>query len=62
MNMYIQKLVSLHFLCHCFLTNCILLLNHMSKVVYCNNFVAVKLEQLRDICVKVEVAGKMMCS
>lgn len=34
------------------------LLNHMSQVVYCNHFVAVKLEQLRDICVKVEVAGK----
>lgn len=34
------------------------LLNHMSQVVYCNIFVAVKLEQLRDICVKVEVAGK----
>ena len=34
------------------------LLNQMSQVVYCNLFVAVKLEQLRDICVKVEVAGK----
>ena len=34
------------------------LLNHKSQVVCCNTFVAVKLGQLRDICVKVEVAGK----
>ena len=36
------------------------LLNHMSRVVYCNIFVAVKLEQLGDVCVKVELCGKNM--
>ena len=30
----------------------------MSQVVYCNIFVVVKLEQLRDICIKVDIAQK----
>ena len=34
------------------------LLNRISQVVCCNTFLAVKLQQLRDCCVKVEVAGK----
>ena len=34
------------------------LLKYMSQVVYCNIFVVVKLEQLRDICIKVDIAQK----
>lgn len=34
------------------------LLKHVSRVLCANTFVAIKLEQLKEICVKMEIAGR----